>query len=163
MKCRRVRGLARTPSGSHARLHPDTLSQKEAVNTPCGCLLFGVSRCRCSDIDGSPLYSIIRCFNRSCYLCVVSASLLGGAVIVFCCYFSTLWLFFPFFLLRLFACRFILVCAFAFLLFSFSASMLFRLYACLLRSSVPPVFCFSAVLYAFLPVFACRFSTCLCL
>ena len=119
MKFRTSVDLPWTPSGgSTPGRHPDTLSQKAAVNTSCGCLLFGVSSFRCSDIDSSPSKTITRSLNRS-----------------------------QVYLLPLFAGRFLLVLAVVFQFFRFSA--------CLLRSSVPALFCLFWLF--FLP------SACVCL
>ena len=70
----------------------------------------------------------------------------------FGCFFSTLRVWWPV-LPSAFVCLVLYVCAFAFPL---SDSLLFRFSACLLLLSVPPLFCFSAVLSAFWLCVACR-------
>ena len=145
--------------------HPDTLSQKAAVNTPCGCLLFGVSSCRCSDIDSSPSSSITRSLNRSqvylsAFVCLSfsACSCFCFSVFPFLCLsaslfrsplFCLVWLFFlpsacSAFCLCLLV-DFLLVCPFAFLHFRLAASLLFSFSASMLRYPAPPLFCSSAL------------------
>ena len=142
--------------------HPDTLSQKAAVNTPCGCLLFGVSSCRCSDIDSSPSSSITRSLNRSQVYLSAFVCLSFSACSCFCFFVFSVSLLVCFALpfLRFSACfgsaflsafclcllvDFLLVCPFAFLHFRLAASLLFSFSASMLRSPAPPLFCSSAL------------------
>ena len=169
MKFRTSVDLAWNPSGSRRQGGTPTLShRRQQSNTPCGCLLFGVSSCRCSDIDSSPSSSITRSLNRSqvylsAFVCLSfsACSCFCFSVFPFLCLSASLFrsplfcLFWLFFLPS--ACSafclcllvdFLLVCPFAFLHFRLAASLLFSFSACMLRYPAPPLFCSSASVFS---------------